>query len=265
MYLAAADFRRHLALAAVFVGFYVGGCAFLQAPGCKAAPKLVDSAARPERIQSRTTEYDSTTLAGIGSIGMALVASSSMAVQRQARSSRAALRAKVQGVEVGEEAAPPPPPPFDPAKQVGAMAPLGFFDPLGFSKIGDEGGFRSLREAELKHARVAMMAALGAVVQPAVKFPGYESVPAGIGAVTTAPGSYGFAALFALSGVMELFVWTQDPGKEVGDFGNPLGFPFYDEDMRNKELNNGRFAMFSIMGIIAAELVSGKSALQQIG
>ena len=43
----------------------------------------------------------------------------------------------------------PPPPPFNPAVEVGAMAPLGFFDPLGFCKIGDENGFRMLREAEL--------------------------------------------------------------------------------------------------------------------
>jgi len=30
-----------------------------------------------------------------------------------------------------------------------------------------------------------------------------------MGAVTTAPGTYGFAALFLLSGAMELAVWTQ--------------------------------------------------------
>jgi len=257
------ELRRRLAPAAVFFGLLAAGCAFLQAPGRSAAPKLADRAAHPEPIQGTATEHDSTSLLGIGSLGVALAVASSMAMGRPqrrgspSRSSRVALRAEARE--------PPPPPPFNPAKQIGAMAPLGFFDPLGFSKEGDEEGFRSLREAELKHGRVAMMAALGAAAQPVVKFPGFESVPAGIGAVTTAPGSYGFAALFALSGVMELFVWTQDPGKEVGDFGNPLGFPFYDEDMRNKELNNGRFAMFSIMGIIAAELVSGKSALQQIG
>ena len=34
-------------------------------------------------------------------------------------------------------------------------------------------------------------------------------MPAGVGAVTTAPGTYGFAALFLLSGAMELAVWTQ--------------------------------------------------------
>merc|ERR1719392_544129 len=34
------------------------------------------------------------------------------------------------------EDAPPPPPPFDPAKEIGAMDPLGYFDPAGFSKAG---------------------------------------------------------------------------------------------------------------------------------
>merc|ERR1712203_800935 len=103
---------------------------------------------------------------------------------------------------------PPPPPPFNPSKQVGAMAPLGFFDPLGFSKVGDKEGFNNLRAAEIKHGRVAMMAALGAVVQHFVKFPGFEKVPAGLGAVTTAPGTFGFAVLFALAGALELGVWT---------------------------------------------------------
>ena len=38
------------------------------------------------------------------------------------------------------------------------------------------------------------MAALGAVVQHYVKFPGFESVPSGLAASITAPGSYGFVA-----------------------------------------------------------------------
>mmetsp|Transcript_58425 Transcript_58425/g.139092 ORF Transcript_58425/g.139092 Transcript_58425/m.139092 type:complete len:198 (-) Transcript_58425:120-713(-) len=165
--------------------------------------------------------------------------------------------------EAEEEA--PKPPPFDPAKQVGAMAPLGFFDPAGFSKVGDKDGFQSLRAAEIKHGRVAMMAALGAVVQHYVKFPGFEGVPAGLGAVTTAPGTYGFVALFLLSGAMELGVWTQDPSKEAGDFGDPLGLGQYNEEMRAKEINNGRFAMFAALGIISADLLTGKDAIQQFG
>merc|ERR1719420_1294711 len=154
---------------------------------------------------------------------------------------------------------------FSPSQEVGAMAPLGFFDPLGFSKEGDEAGFRNLRTAELKHGRVAMMAAVGAVAQHYVKFPGFEKVPAGLAAVTTPPGSYGLIALLLLSGVMELAVWTQDPKKEVGDFGDPVGLGMYDLDMRNRELNNGRMAMFAALGIISADLLTGKDGMQQLG
>ncbi|CAK0891317.1 unnamed protein product [Prorocentrum cordatum] len=196
--------------------------------------------------------------AGGGSLGAALpVGAAAALVIAARRPARAARRAAE---------APPAPPPFDPATQLGAMAPLGFFDPAGFSKVGDEEGFRNLRTAELKHGRVAMMAALGFVAQQYIQFPGFESVPAGVGAVTTAPGTYGFVALFLFAGAMELAVWTQDPKKEVGNFGDPLGLSNifgYDEDMRHKELNNGRFAMFAAIGILSAELLTGKVGLSQ--
>ena len=39
-----------------------------------------------------------------------------------------------------------------------------------------------------------------------------------MGAVTTAPGTYGFAALFLLSGAMELAVWTQVAREKVDDW-----------------------------------------------
>ena len=59
-----------------------------------------------------------------------------------------------------------------------------------------------------------MMAALGAVVQHYVKFPGFDSVPTGLAASITAPGSYGFVALFAVAGILELGAWTESPDKE---------------------------------------------------
>lgn len=198
-------------------------------------------------------EATSSSTAFVG--GMALVGAAAL-VARTTTSSRRPVQKVVRAASGGS---------FDPAGQIGAMAPLGFWDPAGFSKVGDSEGFRNLRAAEIKHARVAMMAALGFVVQHYVKIPGFESVPAGFAAVTTEPGTYGFAALFLLSGAMELGVWTEDPSKEPGDFGNPAGWGEYTKDMRNKELNNGRFAMFSAIGILLAEIVSGKDAIQQFG
>ena len=45
--------------------------------------------------------------------------------------------------------------------RLGALAPLGFFDPLGLSSDKTDGEMKKIREAELKHGRVCMVAALG--------------------------------------------------------------------------------------------------------
>lgn len=65
--------------------------------------------------------------------------------------------------------APEPEPVFNPVEFTkalpGVAGPLGFFDPLGFcSGEATEGRVRFIREVELKHARVAMLAALGFLV-----------------------------------------------------------------------------------------------------
>mmetsp|Transcript_41221 Transcript_41221/g.74532 ORF Transcript_41221/g.74532 Transcript_41221/m.74532 type:complete len:294 (-) Transcript_41221:61-942(-) len=195
------------------------------------------------------------------------------------------LKAEASDKEVSEDAAEVVPKgrstdsrkkvvPFDPAAQVGVTEPLGFFDPLGFCPPGDPGNFRNLRSAELKHGRVAMLATVGFVAQHFFRIPGFEEAPAGIKAIeplesesglNIVPSVYGFWFLVAVAPIFEYNLWRQDINKEPGDFGDPLGLGMYDEDMRNRELNNGRFAMFASIGIIAAELVSGRDAIQQLG
>lgn len=196
---------------------------------------------------------------------MVAVAGSNRRAARTARKAAAAVESAEPAVK-----APPPPPPFDPAKQVGATEPLGFFDPLGFSKVGDEQGFRNLRTAERKHGRVAMMAAAGAVLQHYVPGDG----PKGLGAVFTTGGLVGMVAIVALSAGLELFVWKDDAKGEPGDFGNPFNLEKQigtaegvdiGDGPRNRELNNGRFAMICISGIMAAELATGRDAIQQFG
>merc|ERR1719265_2213515 len=153
---------------------------------------------------------------------------------------------------------------FQPANELGAMAPLGYFDPLGFAKVGDEAGFKNLRAAELKHGRVAMMASVGALAQSLFRFPGCEDVKgtftAAVGGDAAMPG--GLAVIFLLSGALEQ-IWKEQPGKDAGNFGDPAGLNQYTEEMRLKELNNGRMAMISVLGIFGAELATGKDALTQ--
>lgn len=158
----------------------------------------------------------------------------------------------------------PPGAPFDPSKQPGVTLPLMYFDPAGFCKVGDKEGFRDLRAKELKHGRVAMFAALGAVVQHWARFPGFNDVPNGLEAVITPPGTFGLLAVVAAAGFVETQVWVQSAEREPGDFGDPAGIGQYYEEWKNRELNNGRMAMLSIMGILAAELATGRDSIEQI-
>ncbi|CAE8657342.1 unnamed protein product [Polarella glacialis] len=167
---------------------------------------------------------------------------------------------------------------FDLAAQEGVTPPFGLFDPLGLAKGKDAAEFRKLRISEIKHGRVAMMASVGLVLPHFWKIQGFENVPSGIGAVFTEMGGAGFAALFLGAGLHELVLWKDDESKDPGDFGDPFGgknvaaigkdFVWYFAEKpiaRNFELNNGRMAMFAVLGQIVAELVTGKDAMSQLG
>merc|ERR1711974_526273 len=108
---------------------------------------------------------------------------------------------------------------------------------------------------ELKHGRVAMLASVGLVFQHFQHFPflgvNAPEVQNGVTAMAELPVPYGAAILVLACGVVELIFWKQSPNKEPGDFGDPLGLGMYDKEMRERELNNGRFAMFAASGIMA--------------
>merc|ERR1711959_96554 len=53
---------------------------------------------------------------------------------------------------------------FKASALAGVTAPMNYFDPLGFATTVSAGKFLFYREVELKHGRVAMLAALGILV-----------------------------------------------------------------------------------------------------
>merc|ERR1712224_521008 len=56
--------------------------------------------------------------------------------------------------------------------ELGVQAPVGFWDPAGFTKDGDADAFTRRRVTEIKHGRVSMIAALGYIVPEYFRWPG---------------------------------------------------------------------------------------------
>jgi len=132
------------------------------------------------------------------------------------------------------------------------------------------------RESELKHGRVAMLAAVGfplaEIFHPL--FGGNVDVPSVI-AFQQTPLQTFWPAVVAVIGLTEVITIFphMDPSVEVyavtsdhvaGDFKfDPLGLKPKDaanfEKMATKEINNGRLAMLAIAGMVGQELATGKT------
>jgi hypothetical protein len=223
---------------------------------------------------------------------LSFAAASSTAFAAPSKMSLKPVRAQLRMQEVApvEEAAPVEPP-FDPvafAKTLpGITAPLGFFDPAGFcspdgasNEKVTEGKVRFYREVELKHGRVAMLAALGFPIaeqfhplfatDDAPSFSAFQQTPL----QTFWPA---VVLVIAIAEVFSVFTfqnpasyvdgkpaqpWTMRLDHQPGDLGfDPLGLkptnPAELAEMQTKELNNGRLAMLAIAGMVAQEGVTG--------
>jgi hypothetical protein len=161
---------------------------------------------------------------------------------------------------------------------------VGFFDPLGLSKDKSDEEMKKIREAELKHGRLAMVASLGFLTGENFNpfFDGKISGPA-IYQFQQADDILPYFWVIVMFGIALvegqtiLTAWeapedTKARGATVanlkdsyvnGDLGfDPLGLKPEGADfdtMRTKELQNGRLAMLGIAGMVAQELVTGKA------
>eukprot|EP00931_Biecheleriopsis_adriatica_P023240 TRINITY_DN1471_c0_g1_i1.p1 TRINITY_DN1471_c0_g1~~TRINITY_DN1471_c0_g1_i1.p1 ORF type:complete len:286 (+),score=85.41 TRINITY_DN1471_c0_g1_i1:50-859(+) len=242
--------------------WYLGGTgAFVSSPAPRSsAPEAAGNALRGSVMLSASGCDAVTGRVASGMMAAAAVAGAGRLAARRPTAPRKAAAAAAEVPAAKEEVEPP----FDPKKEPGVTLPLMYFDPAGFAKMGDREGFYQLRSAELKHGRVAMIASLGLVGQHFIKFPGFEDVPSGIQAAITPPGTFGLLAIVALGGALESTIFKQDPDMDPGDFGDPAGFGQTYTEWKDRELNNCRMGMISFLGIVAAELATGKDGFDQI-
>lgn len=155
------------------------------------------------------------------------------------------------------------------SKEIGAQAPLGFWDPLKLVKDYDQEQFDRMRGVEVKHGRVAMLAVVGFLTTEAgVRFPGdiwydgtkFADIPAGHAAFLEMPK--GMVA-FVLLTIFTLEVgWMRDVTGNAefpGDFRNGIDFGWdkqsaeWQRKKRAIELNNGRAAQMGILGLMVHE------------
>merc|ERR1712151_1121112 len=155
----------------------------------------------------------------------------------------------------------------------GVLPPLNWFDPAGFSTDIDKQKLLFYREAEIKHGRICMSASLGFLVAERWHpiYGGAIDVPS-VAAGKDARLLPFWAAVFVLAGGVESQSFNRasfggdgalEAREEPGDIGyDPLGLlptdPEELEEIQNKEILNGRFAMISLLGMVAEELVTGE-------
>jgi len=147
--------------------------------------------------------------------------------------------------------------------ELGVQAPVGFWDPIGFTADGDVEAFKRRRATELKHGRISMLACMGYMTPEIIgNFPGYLSpstglkyadIPNGLGAISKVPWEGWFQMVFYC-----LFVeYKSGFGKDwkegtPGDLGWKMLTASDPEEKQRKlqaEIANSRLAMTAIMAM----------------
>merc|ERR1711988_1313731 len=158
--------------------------------------------------------------------------------------------------------------------ELGVQAPVGFWDPAGFTKDGDQANYKRRRSIEIKHGRIAMLATMGYITpEVAGKWGGlcadglpFSDIPNGLAALKVVPFA-GWLQMFLYCGAVEA---SSGLGRDAfgdktpGDMGwKP---PFFKDGTPEKkktrlaaELANGRLAMMAIIGMLFQDGLTGSA------
>lgn len=148
------------------------------------------------------------------------------------------------------------------------------FDPLGFSNFFD---VKFLQEAEIKHARICMLAVLGIIVNEFYTLPFYQGAPK----LPTPVHDWGVAQ----GSLQQLLLWTSaweiivgvpavvqmmslGSPRRPGEFSfDPLGLAKTNEAFKKNgtaELVNGRLAMIAVGGLLHQQFLTQMTPVQQL-
>jgi len=158
--------------------------------------------------------------------------------------------------------------------ELGVQAPVGFFDPVGFTKDGDEFSFKRRRSVEIKHGRICMLATMGYITPEITgKFPGvlsptenlkFADIPNGLAAISKVPFT-GWIQIIAYAGFTEVKAgYDADVKNTPGDMGwKPPLLATDDPETKTRRLNaelaNGRLAMMAIIGMFFQDGLTGSA------
>merc|ERR1719251_201851 len=158
--------------------------------------------------------------------------------------------------------------------ELGATAPLGVYDPLGWLD-GEPENFERRRAVERKHGRISMAAMVGCIVHNNhITFDGYLSpsqnlkfsdIPTGVDGIRAVPtaGLLQILFFFAFVELAWMPASQYDGDYGVGWFGANIEDPEEKARKLNVELNNGRAAMMGIFGNMVAEVLTGQTMYEQ--
>ncbi|KAJ1415738.1 chlorophyll a/b-binding protein domain-containing protein [Ochromonadaceae sp. CCMP2298] len=160
---------------------------------------------------------------------------------------------------------------------VGSDVEAPMFDPLSLSADASEETISWYRAAELKHARICMLASLGLSVQPVFHLPDavFDST-LGFGVVTKlyAERPEAIWQILGALAAIETFSLFRDGQGEAGDLNfDPLNLKeklglnkdaSKLEEMQLRELKNGRLAMLGTSALLIQEYVTGYGPYEQL-
>jgi hypothetical protein len=155
-------------------------------------------------------------------------------------------------------------------KYKGDIAPIGYFDPL---KISNKENVKYLRESELQHGRIAMLATL--------LIPGFEMMDPSMPGIKHLSSMDLNSQLPFWYGMAVLEFYRMYTGWTSPFYGNDTSTFTLKEDYQpgnlirlnpdkvtqrkyNTELSNGRLAMLAAAHMVGSELATGQTLAQQL-